>query len=279
MQPKSLLGILSILFYFQSFAQISDYNGSSSTTQLFFSDMESNVTGNEEEESIIRTIRLEFNSVEGQSIRRELLLGFSDITSDDYDYGYEAYNTDVHNDDLYLELDGEYLVIQAYGPITSDKVVPLILKTSGDYNYKIHLTQIDHIDVDQEVYLRDNLTDTYFNLRQDLAYTFTSTDGVFDDRFEIVFQSENLSTEDIALVRTLIYFNNNSDMLFVKGLNTEVSKLTLINMLGQAAYTKTNVSSNTLENGLPINELATGIYIVSIKTEDNQTIDKKIVID
>ena len=50
-------------------------------------------------------------------------------------------------------------------------------------------------------------------------------------------------------------------------------------MLGQTVYAKANVSNNTLQNGMPINQLATGIYIVSIKTKENQTIDKKIVIE
>ncbi|MBQ0788655.1 MAG: T9SS type A sorting domain-containing protein, partial [Oceanihabitans sp.] len=115
---------------------------------------------------------------------------------------------------------------------------------------------------------------------QDIAHTFTSEAGEFNERFEIVFEGARLSTEEItANNSTVIYYNNNRDLLYVKGLNSDASKIALTNMLGQTVYTKTNMSNNTLENGIAINKLATGIYIVSIKTQGNQTLDKKIVIE
>ncbi|MFD2543114.1 LamG-like jellyroll fold domain-containing protein [Lacinutrix gracilariae] len=228
----------------------------------------------------MQKLRLEFNALDGQATRRELLLGFSNITTDAYDYGYEAKNTDNNHDDLNLMLDGEYMTIQSYAEITDDKVVPLALKTSGNNSYSIKLTETINMAEDQEVYLRDNLANVYYNLRQDTAYTFTSTAGVFNDRFEIVFSSQTLSTEEVAVNNnTVIYYNNNSSLLYVKGLQTEGSKVNVTNMLGQNVFAKTNVSNTTLENGLPIHTLATGIYIVSIKTEDHQTIEKKIVVE
>ncbi|MFD2543113.1 LamG-like jellyroll fold domain-containing protein [Lacinutrix gracilariae] len=228
----------------------------------------------------MQKLRLEFNALDGQATKRELLLGFSNITTDAYDYGYEAKNTDNNHDDLNLMLDGEYMTIQSYAEITDDKVVPLALKTSGNNSYSIKLTETINIAEDQEVYLRDNLTNVYYNLRQDTAYTFTSTAGVFNDRFEIVFSSQTLSTEEVTVNNnTVIYYNNNSSLLYVKGLDTTVSNLQLINMLGQTVYAKASVSNTSLENGLPIPALGTGIYIVSIKTEDHQTIEKKIVVE
>ncbi|MFD2543115.1 LamG-like jellyroll fold domain-containing protein [Lacinutrix gracilariae] len=256
------------------FVKEADADGTEENGSVFFRSSASN------EEDIMQKLRLEFNALDGQATKRELLLGFSGYTTDAYDYGYEAKNTDDNHDDLNLMLDGEYMTIQSYAEITDDKVVPLALKTSGNNSYSIKLTETINITEDQDVYLRDNLTNVYYNLRQDTAYTFTSTAGVFNDRFEIVFSNQTLSTEEVTVNNnTVIYYNNNSSLLYVKGLNNTVSNLQLINMLGQTVYAKTSVSNTALENGLPIHTLATGIYIVKLKTENNNTIDKKIVVE
>ena len=159
--------------------------------------------------------------------------------------------------------------------------MPLKLTTSGNNSYSIKITQFENIEEEQEIYLKDNLTNTYFDLRQEQGYTFTSEAGVFNERFEIVFQQEQgLSTADITSNNNaIIYFNNNSDLLYVKGLQADVQKLSLLNMLGQTVYSTNNVSNNSLQNGMPIGKLATGIYIVSVKTKENQILDKKIVVE
>lgn len=263
------------------FIKEADANGDDDMGSVFFREAASNNSeDSQREEDVLQKMRIEFQAIDGQATRRELLLGFSDLTTDAYDYGYEAKNTDDNHDDLSLLLDGEKMTIQSYAAITNDKVVPLALKTSGNNSYSIKLTETDNIAEDQEIYLKDNLTGAYFDLRQDIAHTFTSEAGEFNERFEIVFEGARLSTEEITENNsTVIYYNNNSDLLYVKGLNSDASKIALTNMLGQTVYTKTNMSNNTLENGIAINKLATGIYIVSIQTQGNQTLDKKIVIE
>jgi len=131
--------------------------------------------------------------------------------------------------------------------------------------------------------LRDNLEDVYFDLHSGSGYTFTSQPGEFTERFDVVFQSpeEDLSTEDFELDTTLVYFNNSNNLLFVKDLKEgeEVQSLSLYNTIGQKVYSNLSTTNNQLENGVSISNLSTGVYVVSIKTEDNLTLDKKIIID
>ncbi|OUR91610.1 hypothetical protein A9Q87_09900 [Flavobacteriales bacterium 34_180_T64] len=229
--------------------------------------------------AIMQKIRIEFNAVTGPETRRELLLGFSDYTLDVYDYGYDAKNTDALANDLNLLLDDQPMLMQAYGSITTDKVIPLSLTTSGDFSYEIKITELEHIADDQEIYLKDNLTGVYFDLRTDQAYSFTSQTGVFNTRFEIVFQSdESLSTTDSDYVFNLIYFNNTSNTLFVKNLNTSVDRLMLINMLGQTVQEFNEISADVLHNGMPISNLSTGTYIAYFKM-GSVTKTKKILVD
>ena len=234
-----------------------------------------------EAEAPMQRLRLEFNSVTGPETRHELLLGFSNKTTDAFDYGYDAKNTETRNNDLNLDLEGTNMNIQAYSPITPEKVIPLNFKSSGDNSFEIRITEMDNLDENQEIYLRDNLTGVYFDLREDAAYSFTSTQGVFNDRFEIVFQSEqqSLSIEESAVTENFIYYQNTSKTLFVKKLNSGVSKLSLVNMRGQTVLELLDVSTEQLKNGIQLNNIATGAYVVWMRTEANEVLTKKIVVN
>jgi hypothetical protein len=229
----------------------------------------------------MKKIRLEFNSVVGPKIRREVLLGFSETTTDGYDYGYDAECDEGSNNDFNLNLDGKNMNLQAYGPITADKVVSLNFKSSGNNTFEIKATEFENIDKKQDIYLRDNETGEYFDLTKDKAYGFSSTQGKFNKRFEIVFQSEkqSLSTEETTISENFIYYQNKTNTLYGKKLNTSIDKLAIVNMRGQTVLEFKNVSQETLNNGLKISNVATGVYLAWFKTKTGQVITKKIIVN
>ena len=119
----------------------------------------------------------------------------------------------------------------------------------------------------------------YFNLKENTAYSFSSEQGKFNTRFEIVFQSEqqSLSVEETTQNENFVYYQNNTNMLFAKKMNSPVSRLAVVSMTGQTVLELTNVSQTTLDNGLKLSNMATGTYIACIRTEDNQVLTKKII--
>ncbi len=228
----------------------------------------------------MQKIRLEFKSIVGPDTRRELLLGFSDNTTDGFDYGYDAECDDINNNDLNLNLEGKNMNIQAYGPLSSEKVVPLNFKSSADNTFVISITDMEHIDEDQDIFIKDNLTGTYFDLRQG-DYEFQSEPGKFNSRLEIVFQNESktLSTEEATFTENYIYYKNKTNTLYAKKLSSEVKRLAVINMRGQTILEDENVSRNRLESGYKFSNMATGAYIVCMRTETNEVLTKKIVLN
>ncbi|MBT8267017.1 MAG: T9SS type A sorting domain-containing protein, partial [Bacteroidia bacterium] len=132
----------------------------------------------------------------------------------------------------------------------------------------------------QKVYLHDKYTNTYFDLRSKEAYGFTSERGRIEDRFEIVFKAKN-SKKDLEVLtdNTSIFYNTTTDMLYVKGLEANAESLVLVNMLGQQVMRINTPSKESLENGIHINNLNSGVYIVSIALDNNQTMEKKIIIN
>jgi hypothetical protein len=263
-----------------------DADGSYGNGSTFFKNGNSKSKGTEtsktEQDSLVfQKIRLEFNSVTGPATRRELLLGFSEFTSDALDYGYDAECGDLNNNDLNLNLEGKNMNIQAYNPISDDKVIPLNFKSSGSNTFEIKITELENIDSSQPIFLRDNLSGEYFDLTQEQAYSFSSNAGKFNNRFEIVFQSESktLSVEESQVTENFIYYKNKEHTIYAKKLNSEVKRFALINTLGQSVLELTNVPQETLSNGIKIPNISTGTYIACFRTDNNQVITKKIIVN
>jgi len=177
-------------------------------------------------------------------------------------------------------LNGQQYVIQAFSPITDDKEINLNLNASGNFTYSLQAVELTNIADGQEIYLRDNLTNSYFDLTSEEVYNFTSEAGLFTDRFDIVFKpAETLSSEEFNTDNTLIYVNQLEDKLYVKALTNQAKQLTMTNMLGQVVKTYSSVNNQTLENGIDISNLNSGVYVVSVQTETNESIDKKVIIN
>jgi len=265
----------------REFIKEEDANGTYDIGSVFLRTANStDSNSSSEDENIMQKIRLEFMSVDGPAARRELLLGFSNFTTDAFDYGYDAKNSNENADDLNLILGDEVMLIQSYSPISDEKSVPLALNASGNYKYTIKATSFEYLNEDQEVYLKDNLTGAYFDLRSEETYEFSSETGVFQTRFEIVFKEEAnaLSTVENEYQYNLIYFNNATDKLFVKGLQSDVDQIILLNILGQSIKEFKSVKAQDLENGLEVSNLSSGTYVVYLKMNSGVK-TKKIIIN
>jgi len=260
------------------FIKESDADGDYGNGSVFF---KSNQVGKQNENNqTISKIRLEFNAIEGPS--RELILGFSSTTSDDFDYGYDALNNDLNNtDDLNLSFgDDKRMLMQAYAEITPHKIVPLIFNASGNYLYSIGITDIRGIDENQDIYLKDKYQNIHIDLRES-EYNFTSIEGEFNDRFEIVFPKiETVVTpEEVNSDIVLIYFNNLESRLYVTGFGEEeVSEIVIYNILGQSVKTFSNEMLSDIDSGLTINTLSTGTYLVKAISSES-IITKKILVN
>ena len=266
------------------FIKEADADGTYDNGSTFFkgnSKSESNAIPEQTTAFEFQKIRLELKSVNGPNANRELLLGFSTETTDGYDYGYDAENAVTSKDDIHLNLEGKDMNIQAYSEITADKVIALNFKSSGKYMFEIKITETENIAEDQAIFLKDNVTGKYFDLTQKTAYGFTSEAGKFNRRFEIVFKGEyqEISPEEEVLAKeNHMYYKNTTNTLFVKKLNSNVSKLSLINMRGQVVLEMGDVSTGRLENGIQFNNVSSGAYVVWMRTEASEVLTKKIIV-
>ncbi len=247
---------------------------------LFFRNGDSQTSDSTTENRVdeMMILRLEFGVSSGAS--RSFVLGFSNYTTDGFDYGYDGgLITSPPSDDMGSILNGDQYVIQAFAPITPEKEVNLIMHSSGSFTHTLKSTEITNIPEGQDLFIRDNLTSSTYDLRSTEPYNFTSVAGTFTDRFEVIFTDPTLSVSDEILNNLIIYMDNVQDKLYIKSLDEDVKNITLTNLLGQTVKTFSNLDSNTLENGLHINGLSSGIYLVNLTTENNSELTKKIILD
>ena len=230
-------------------------------------------------EDVIKMIRLEFRL--DNDLSRELVLGFSDFTSDGFDYGYDSRPNKFNTNDLATSLNGEEMVIQAYSEITDDKIVDLILNADGNHDYGIRLLDTDNIEESQDIFIYDTLENIYFDLTNDSMYEFNTASGRDTERFKLVFRNDNdpaLSQEEYDADNVLIYLKQSENILYVKGLKDDIKRLTVVNILGQEVNVYNDLSINTIENGLKLSELSSGVYIVNIEQDNGLRLSKKITI-
>jgi len=222
-------------------------------------------------------LRLEFGVSNGAS--RSFVLGFSNFTTDGFDYGYDGgLITNPPADDMGSLLNGQQYVIQAFAQITPEKEVSLVMHSSGNFTHTLKSTEITNIPESQALFIRDNLTGEIYDLRSTEPYNFTSEAGTFTNRFEVVFSDPTLSVGTQEIEDVVIYTNRTTKMLFIKGLDQEAKSLSLTNMLGQTVKTFNNIQSDDLNNGVYIGQLSSGVYFTNIEIENDLRINKKILI-
>jgi hypothetical protein len=224
-------------------------------------------------------LRLEFRVSNGAS--RSFVIGFAENTTDGFDYGYDGgLILDHPVDDMGSLLNGQQYVIQAFAPITPDKEIDLVLHASGNFDYTLISTEISNFPADQDLFLKDNLTGQHFDLRSPKGYIFNSEAGTFMDRFQVIFQDPAaLSNEEFTNNNSLVYVNPIEDKLYAKSLINQAVQLRIVNMLGQNVKSYHSINNQELENGIDISDLNPGIYMVSILTDNNNSMNKKVIVN
>ena len=157
--------------------------------------------------------------------------------------------------------------------------VPLEIRQNAGQAFRVSIADME-LPEDIYVYLEDTLNGTLTSLKdQDFELVAQSNlSGV--DRFFIVFKSNSvLSNGDTLGINALnVYKANTDSFVTIAGISPELGKLnvSLYNILGQTVREKA-LSSATATQTVSTDGLASGLYIVQIRS-GNQTTVKKIIV-
>jgi len=172
-------------------------------------------------------------------------------------------------------LSSEEYVIQGRAlPFEASDVVPLLFRTNTAGDFTVSLSDFDGLfEGDQLIYLRDNLTGLIHDLKSG-EYTFSTEIGVFDARFEIIYENDTLGIENPELINSLMVATGNQQ-IELKSTYELIQKIQIYDVLGRRLFQHDAIQNQSfvISGLLPQNQA----LFIKVEMNNGQTITKKII--
>jgi hypothetical protein len=170
-------------------------------------------------------------------------------------------------------INGEEFAVQGRAPFTVSDIVPLGFRVETTGNYSVAIDHVDGLFADgQEVFLKDNFTNTVHNLTN-APYNFVASTGTTNARFEIVFES-NLATENPVLnENTVIIYKQNQDIVVNTG-KIEMKNVQVYDIQGRLLVQQKDVNASTTKLSVGTTNQ---VLIVKVTSKDNSVVTKKVI--
>jgi phosphodiesterase/alkaline phosphatase D-like protein len=160
------------------------------------------------------------------------------------DYGYDAKKFAENNTvALYSIADNTPLTVQARPAFTNTDVVPMGFVAPSAGSFTITL---DHVNGafsnGQAIYLRDNAEGVIRNLNEG-GYTFATEAGTFDTRFDVLYNTQVLGTDNPVLdANTVAVFKQGTTIQINTG-SVVMNCVTIYDIRGRKVYSMDNVNN------------------------------------
>ncbi|WP_312825977.1 Ig-like domain-containing protein [Epilithonimonas sp.] len=213
---------------------------------------------------------LEFKSP--TDVNNEILIGYIAKATNGFDTNYDADLLSIGSDSFWSVLDENKLSIQSKAPdFTQDDIVKIGYKASVSGDYTISLTEKEGIfSTTQTVYLKDKYLNKVINITEN-PYSFSTTAGTYDDRFEVVYKpSETLGTDNVVKKGIQIYKDSQN---FIVKSDENLVEVSLYDALGRLLFNTKNAKNEVFINKTI---LAEGMYIVKAYSR-NTMLTKKVL--
>ncbi len=238
------------------------------------------------------TPQIRINVVMNEGYARQLLLLFSDESTDGYDVGLDGHHPmDSGGSEAYflIEENGnmEPFVIQTL-PFDQNKMIPIGFNMDGQTTFFALAVEI--LNFDRPAYLWDTVTDTYKEINANAnseINQYTLPTGEYNDRYFIVFKNgrqvieDSKGTEAIELARASVGFFQNNPYKQMEVSNPDgydIKSAAVYDMTGKLVATRSNVGTVT-NFTISTSNLSDGVYLVKLTTSENIEIDYKTIIN
>ena len=206
---------------------------------------------------------------------RQILIGFFDDATDNYDNYFDGRRLENGNSfDFYSLIGNEKFAVQGVTALVNEKTIPVGVEVPVDAQLTFSIDRFEG-DLDQvNVYLKDNVLNVIHNLKQG-NYVIDMTQGEYPNRFEIIFSRSALATNEqtIATTNNLIVANSNNGVL-VKLRTGNMKNIQVYDVIGKLITNK-NVQTNEVD--LNNNYLSGTVYFVKVTLENGNVLTKKII--
>ncbi|QOG03322.1 autotransporter-associated beta strand repeat-containing protein [Flavobacterium sp. MDT1-60] len=243
--------------------------GADKNAQFFKPGKTSKTTG-------IEKNRVWLNLTNEEGAFKQMLVGYIEGASNDYDRGYDGLSFDGNKYIDFYSIGGtRKFVIQGRAlPFTDTDTVPLGYKTTIAGDFTISIDQADGIFTTQSIYLEDKITGKIQDLRA-ANYTFTTAIGNFADRFVLRYTNKTLGTGDFENVENGLLVSVKDKTIKVISAKENIKEVTVFDINGKLLYNKKKVGSTELQiaNLQSVNQ----VLLVKVTLENDYAVTKKIV--
>ncbi len=232
-----------------------------------------------------------FHIVFDDALTREMLLTFSDQSTDGYDRGMDGLSPMGLATDAYFPVENNnerrpYVINSVKYDL--EKQIPIAFKLKNATSIKIRVVE-EVNKLYKQIYLFDREQDTYLNIsiNANKPLTLNLPAGTYDNRYFIVFRDPNnksdtptseLETIEVVLESVDFFQNNSAHQLEIK--NPEgytIKTASIYDMAGKLVISESNLGNNTKYNFYTGN-LSDGVYLVKLITANDIVIDYKAII-
>ena len=217
--------------------------------------------------------RIWLNLNDASNNYNQILLGYMDGATNGVDHAIDGEVLDKDNTMLYNVINNSEYVIQGKGlPFADTDEIALGLKANTAGTYSISLENVDGLFTMQNIYVKDNVTNTIHDIKQ-TPYAFTTSNGVFNNRFTVVFTNAALGNQSFVSDENVVVFTQNEELKI--NASQEIAKVEVFDVLGRNIYKNNKVNDNTLN----ITSIANRnqALLVKITFTTGQSVTKKVI--
>ena len=207
----------------------------------------------------------------------QMLLGYVEGATNDFDSLFDGKTLAVGNTvSIYTMVGTDHLAIQGKSlPFTETDVMSIGYSTTLNGELSINLDDLDGLFNNQNVYLFDKSTNITTDLKA-TPYTFVTTSGTYDDRFELRFSNQALGTTIPTITDADIKIITTNNQLQILSPAISMLKLEVYDILGKLLFTQKDLNANLFQTNLL--SIAPQMVLVKITLENQQIITKKALI-
>ncbi|KGO88217.1 hypothetical protein Q765_04045 [Flavobacterium rivuli WB 3.3-2 = DSM 21788] len=219
--------------------------------------------------------RLWLNITDGQDGFSQAAVAYMEEGTLGLDYGYDGKMLSDSSDiSIYSIAEESKLTIQARPLFTAGDVVPMGYKAGAAGEFTIALDHTEGVFAEgQDIFLKDNVLGTTTNVTNQ-GYTFTTEAGTFDDRFEVVYATEALGTNNPQITANSVIVYKEGSSININTGTAQMTDVAVYDIQGRRLYAKSGINATTaVVSGL---QVQTEVLIIEINTVKGK-VSKKIV--
>jgi hypothetical protein len=161
-------------------------------------------------------------------------------------------------------------------PFENTDEVALNFKAATAGSYTISIDHVDGLFLgEQNIYLRDNLLNVTHNLKAS-SYSFTSEQGTFINRFDIVYNNATLNVSTPTFdANSVVVYKSSYKALGINAGNLIINNVKIYDVRGRLIGEDSNINASTVI--LNTIKAKDEVLLVKITSVDNQVVTKKVV--